>query len=537
VRERPTHTTRAFWPTVWPLLALLLIGFLLLWNTLDSFLVSDDFGLIASVAGHGPFGMWSTPGGYFRPLTSVSLWLDYRMFGLSAPGYHVTNILLHCLSAFALFLAVRRLLADSGLLDRARYAPHATALVFLVLSTHSEAVAWVSDRNDLLACLLALLSFYAYLRFAVRRSVPWLLLSGGLFLAAVLSKESVVAFPLVIVLYEACRMTLGPIHRRRLLPPLLAILFFAAMAALYLALRLQVTHGLNGGWTRSIYADIRIRTLVTSLLRYPLRSVVLIPDVSKRVFDILSVATYGLCAVALFFVIRRLRQGALQRPAVWVVGLVGLAAVSQLLPMLPLSVSLGGSDGERFLYWPSALFCAFAVLLLSLAIRNQRWVLVLCAAFAIGSAVTLFRMDEGWRAAGALCRAIIASGVEQCPAESLLVVNLPDKVQGAYVFRNGFQPALTIWGKCQVKGVYVVSHNTMAHPSDAVHVTKIDAGYKIELTAPNTQFVWYGTPPPTSGSIVVSQVEETSFVFKVAPLGPNTRVLYYSEGALHRLEP
>src|SRR5947209_2413456 len=56
---------------------------------------ADDFELINKVARFGPFGLWTTSHdhlGFLRPLISLSLYLDYRVWGNTAFGYHLTNL-------------------------------------------------------------------------------------------------------------------------------------------------------------------------------------------------------------------------------------------------------------------------------------------------------------------------------------------------------------------------------------------------------------------------------------------------------------
>ena len=57
--------------------------------------------------------------GHYQPLTWLTLSTDYLFWGLNPVGYHLTNLLLHCLNAVVLyFLALRLfLLADPALAD------------------------------------------------------------------------------------------------------------------------------------------------------------------------------------------------------------------------------------------------------------------------------------------------------------------------------------------------------------------------------------------------------------------------------------
>ncbi|PSN35539.1 hypothetical protein C0J52_25675 [Blattella germanica] len=78
------------------------------------------------------------------------------MGGFKAWGYHLVNILLHCL-ATSLVVRLARLLFPS-------YVPVAiTGLLFAAHPIHTEAVAGVVGRADVAACIFYLLSFQCYM--------------------------------------------------------------------------------------------------------------------------------------------------------------------------------------------------------------------------------------------------------------------------------------------------------------------------------------------------------------------------------------
>ena len=76
--------------------------------------VSDDFMLREAVGLRGPFFSWAhyAPLGanFLRPLASLSFYLDQRLWGGHAAGYHLTGILLHALNATLVFYLACRLL-------------------------------------------------------------------------------------------------------------------------------------------------------------------------------------------------------------------------------------------------------------------------------------------------------------------------------------------------------------------------------------------------------------------------------------------
>ncbi|MGE5279350.1 MAG: tetratricopeptide repeat protein [Deltaproteobacteria bacterium] len=159
---------------------------------------------------------------YFRPVTLLSFFCDYRLWGPAAPGFHSTNILLHFANALLLFFLLGRLFGRSG-------PALLAAMLFAVHPIHAVALNYVADRGNLLAALFSL----ACLIFidkaadkAGRRALALRTLAVFAFLLALLSRESAVLLPAYAV---AC-----VIIKRRPVPRgerlFLAALFLAAGA-------------------------------------------------------------------------------------------------------------------------------------------------------------------------------------------------------------------------------------------------------------------------------------------------------------------
>lgn len=164
--------------------------------------------------------MWSTFHlGHFIPLSWMSLGLDFKIWGMDARGYHLTNLLLHALAALILYAVARRLLTWSATGDpeeARRTTPVALAaafgaLLFAVHPLRAESVAWITERRDVLSGSFSLLSLYCYVRAAERgpRTARWYWGSVALFLGGVLSKGTVLTLPallLVLNLYPLRRI-------------------------------------------------------------------------------------------------------------------------------------------------------------------------------------------------------------------------------------------------------------------------------------------------------------------------------------------
>jgi hypothetical protein len=129
----------------------------------------------------------------------VSWAIDSRLFGFgNAFGYHLINVALHGIVVGLLFVF---LLGATG-----RYGfALAVALGFLVLALHTEPVAWIMGRKDLLSAMFMLLALCAQTKRLASISAVWRAAWYGFtlasFLAGLLSKISGLTFPLVLFLH------------------------------------------------------------------------------------------------------------------------------------------------------------------------------------------------------------------------------------------------------------------------------------------------------------------------------------------------
>lgn len=134
----------------------------------------------------------------YRPINTLSYFLDYKFWKLNPLGYHLTNVIFHGLNALLLYqLAI--------LLTLSRKASLISALIFLLHPIQVEAVAVPSFREDLLALFFYLVAFYLAIKMkASRGNIPFLLLAVSSllsYLLAILCKENAFLFPFLLILY------------------------------------------------------------------------------------------------------------------------------------------------------------------------------------------------------------------------------------------------------------------------------------------------------------------------------------------------
>jgi Flp pilus assembly protein TadD len=141
--------------------------------------------------------LWFNPDGadYF-PLSYTALWAQWPFFGLRSTGYHVTTILLHIAGSLLLWALLAKMRIPGAWLS---------GLVFAIHPVCVESVAWVSETKNTLSLPLFLISAICWVSqddetdTAKRQRLYGI--SIVFFLLAMFAKTSIVAFPVVTLLY------------------------------------------------------------------------------------------------------------------------------------------------------------------------------------------------------------------------------------------------------------------------------------------------------------------------------------------------
>ena len=183
-----------------------------------TWLMGDDQQISANTAVQGAYGslnglkdIWipGRVGADYVPVKTTFLWLEWRLFnaiGLrhdTAPpsseyhgniniGYHVVNALIHLLNALLVWNLFYRLKIKWAWLGGLLFAIHPVLV---------ESVAWITEQKNTLSLVFMLLSMISFINFDERRRASDIIASLALFLAALLSKPTVVMLPCCLLLY------------------------------------------------------------------------------------------------------------------------------------------------------------------------------------------------------------------------------------------------------------------------------------------------------------------------------------------------
>ncbi|HOX28575.1 MAG TPA: hypothetical protein PLQ76_05405, partial [bacterium] len=296
-------------------------------NTLQNGFVYDDRFIVVnspiitdlSLAGVFRIFGYISPNHYL-PVRYLSYAVDYSLWGLNPFGFHFTNVVLHCVNALLVTLLTARLAGVTGGGRRSWIIAGIAGALFAVHPINTETVAWVTGRKDLLATAFTLSAIITYLKSydeKRRFKTDWYLpASVLLFVSAVLSKASVIAFPLVLVALEIF-VRPGAKHRVKHSAALrLAPFFIVDFIITFMDMKLSVDSGLikayMGGTPLFHYMTIcKIPLLYLGKLLYPVRLSVEYSAVPERsVFSLMFVASLIFwAAVAVWFWAKRRTGG------------------------------------------------------------------------------------------------------------------------------------------------------------------------------------------------------------------------------------
>lgn len=324
----------------------------------------DDHGMLADPAVTSPEG-WADVWRWqqTRPLTYFTFWLNYALGGANPAGYHAMNLALHCGAVVLVWLCLRRLIPVE--------AAVIATFVFALHPVQSEAVNYIFARSTLLAALLTLGAFLAWLH-----GRHWW--SVAIFAVALLAKEEVAAFP---VLLAFLHVTVS--YNRAERKPIAVMLALAALFTARLAWVAAVA-GSGAGAQSGVRPADYFLTQGWVILRYFQLLAVPIGFTADPDIELATPWRGAVCWAAILFAIYVASHSVTKlRAGFWFIGaLILMAPTSSLFPAQDLAA-------DRRLYLPMLGFAAAAGQIL----RGTRFPVVLTAGAVVLAMLTHVRTN------------------------------------------------------------------------------------------------------------------------------------------------
>ncbi|PCH97054.1 MAG: hypothetical protein COB85_03010 [Bacteroidetes bacterium] len=134
----------------------------------------------------------------YRPLSLVTFAIEWQLFGKNPFMSHLINLLLYALTGMLLFTLMKMVLPDK--LDNPWYltTPLIIAAIYVAHPLHTEVIANIKGRDEILSLLGSLGALYFTLKWLDTKVIKHMLLSLMCLFLALFSKENAITFLFVI---------------------------------------------------------------------------------------------------------------------------------------------------------------------------------------------------------------------------------------------------------------------------------------------------------------------------------------------------
>ena len=406
------------------LAALCLLAVVLHLPVLGLSFFSDDLSILYRIGVTGDAGT----GSFFRPLPDWTFWVDHAVVGPRPWFFRLENVLLLGINGWLVFLLAQRMLAKAGL-EKGR-VPLLAGLFFLLYPFHNEPQLWIVGRSTAMSTGFVLLGLIIALGPVGATQRAWGM--GLVGLLGAMCYESALLLPIMLV---AC-LPLVPPNERRTWVPLIVV--GGAVVALNLLARALFTGHVANAYGSAFFTP--------SLPHFAVRGTkavarLFLPPLDDAHGQMLRAAAVGAGLLIAGLLLHRRARGHRKLMAV----LVQLLIVSSAIATIA-GVSTRTSEGDRFLYLPSAFLSLAAAVTLGALLRGP-WQVAVAALLGGCSVAAMHQNHTNWKVASHTIEAIVQATPQASAGSRVFIHGLPGDHQGAFILRHGFHEALLYAGK------------------------------------------------------------------------------------------
>lgn len=313
-------------------------------------------------------GAWDRQESLYRPLSLILFAIEWQ----AAPNQpilgHLINILLYALCIYLLFMLLQQWMPQ-------KHPLVILSVVFLFAAhpLHTEVVANIKSRDEILGLLFAILSLHFFHKYAATPSIKNLVLGSSCFLLAILSKESAITLFAVVPLsiyffHTADSKRLSIIMAALLLS--VAAYFILRKMALGSLVNFNKIDVLNNSLAAAENPADRIATAIMLVGYYLLLFLFPHPlsfDYSLNTFPAITIGDYRFLLtmffliLLFFYVLKHFKKKDAVAFGILFFGIT-LSIVSNIFLLIEATLA------ERFLFLPSLGLCLTVILLL------EKWI-------------------------------------------------------------------------------------------------------------------------------------------------------------------
>ncbi|MEM6964044.1 MAG: tetratricopeptide repeat protein [Bacteroidota bacterium] len=180
-------------------------------------------------------------GGRYRPFTLVMFALEWQIFGDNPLWFHFFTVFLYGLTGIIFYLLLLKMLQPIKGESYALFVALIASLIFIAHPIHTEVVANIKGRDEIVALLGSLAALYYSLKHYYEKNINFNFIAGGIFFLALMSKENAITFCAIVPMtyFVFTKADIGTIFKQTV--P------FLGMAVLFMVIRTSVLGWSFGG--------------------------------------------------------------------------------------------------------------------------------------------------------------------------------------------------------------------------------------------------------------------------------------------------
>jgi protein O-mannosyl-transferase len=348
----------------------------------------------------------------YRPIVKLTFALEYQLWGEKPGRSHAVNVLIYFFLSTLLFFILKRILKNYNILF-----PFLITVLFMIHPLHTEVVASLKNRDEMLAFLCGLGMIYYFLRYVENRQTRFIVYALIIFAVGYLCKTSILPFvllcPLVIYFFTDTPL-------KKIVPVVIGLLVVVILAQyiprFFLPKATRMTSFIENPLFVEKNIGLRLGTAMLSLLFYVKMLFYPYPLVYYYGYDTIPLTGLGNIKVLLSILIylglliyafRTFREKHILSFAI-------LFYMISIFMYSNLPTPVVGIVGERFVFLGSVGFCIALVFVifkifrteprsLTIEISDRMKILAVVIVLIVPSVYMTIKRNRAWRNLYDLC--------------------------------------------------------------------------------------------------------------------------------------